>query len=104
VGYNVLSAGTPGQAMDLAGKRAGGVDLLITDVIMPEMNGRELSAKLGMQHPGLKTLFMSGYTANVIVHRGILEQGMYFIQKPFSAHDLAVKVRNLLDQCESASP
>jgi len=98
LGYHVLAAGTPSQALDVAKELAGGIDLLITDVIMPEMNGRELSNLLGILHPGLKTLFMSGYTADVIAHHGVLEKGMYFIQKPFSVDELGVKVKTLLDQ------
>jgi FixJ family two-component response regulator len=73
------------------------VDLLITDVVLPGMNGRELAMSLGEQHPGLRTLFMSGYTANVIAHHGVLEEGVAFIQKPFSRLELARKVRACLD-------
>ena len=64
---------------------------------MPEMNGRELSEKLQDLYPHLKILFMSGYTANVIAHRGVLEDGVNFISKPFSMSDMAVKVREVLD-------
>ena len=71
--------------------------LLITDVVMPEMNGRELSERLQALYPNLKTLFMSGYTANVIAHRGVLEDGVSFISKPFSKNDMAFKVREVLD-------
>jgi len=72
------------------------IDLLITDVVMPEMNGRELSDSLSKTCPGLKTLFMSGYTANVIAHRGVLDEGVNFIQKPFSIKELGQKVRSVL--------
>ncbi|MCP4406788.1 MAG: response regulator, partial [Gammaproteobacteria bacterium] len=76
----------------------GEISLLITDVVMPEMNGRDLADQLrGICH-GLKVLFMSGYTANTIAHRGVLDEGMNFIQKPFSKRDLAVKVREALDE------
>ena len=71
---------------------------MITDVVMPAMNGRELSSQLIQVHPGLKTLYMSGYTANVIAHHGMLDQGIQFIQKPFSLKDLAVIVRETLEQ------
>jgi two-component system cell cycle sensor histidine kinase/response regulator CckA len=97
LGYTVLSASTPGSAMALAREQAGRINLLITDVIMPEMNGRDLSNQLQSGNPGLKTLFMSGYTANVIAHRGVLEEGVHFIAKPFSKMDLAVKIREVLD-------
>ncbi len=69
----------------------------MTDVIMPEMNGRELAKQVLSLYPDLKRLFMSGYTANVIAHRGVLEEGVHFLQKPFSMNDLAVRVRAALD-------
>ena len=98
LGYSVLSASTPGQAMALAKNHPGEIHLLITDVVMPEMNGRDLADQLAPLYPGLKILFMSGYTANVIAHRGILEEGVSFISKPFSQKDLSIKVRDVLDQ------
>jgi YesN/AraC family two-component response regulator len=64
---------------------------------MPDMNGRDLANRLGALYPGIKTLFMSGYTANVIAHRGVLEEGVQFIPKPFSAKDLGMKIREILD-------
>jgi FixJ family two-component response regulator len=76
---------------------SGEIHLLMTDVIMPEMNGRDLAAKLLELRPGLKRLFMSGYTADVIAHHGVLDDGVYFIQKPFSMKDLANKVREVLE-------
>jgi len=97
-GYNVLAAGTPGQAMDLAHEHAGDVHLLMTDVVMPEMNGRDLARNMLSLYPDLKRLFMSGYTANVIAHHGVLDEGVQFIQKPFSKQDLAIKVRQALDE------
>jgi two-component system cell cycle sensor histidine kinase/response regulator CckA len=96
--YRVLTAGTPGEAICLAEKHAGEIHLLISDVVMPEMNGRDLAKKLLSLYPNLKRLFMSGYTANVIAHHGILDEGVYFIQKPFSIKNLAAKVREVLDQ------
>jgi two-component system cell cycle sensor histidine kinase/response regulator CckA len=98
LGYRVLAAGTPGEAIGLAEKHAGEIHLLMTDVVMPEMNGRDLAKKLLSLYPSLKRLFMSGYTANVIAHHGILDEGVYFIQKPFSINNLAAKVRETLDQ------
>ena len=88
-GYRVLAAGTPGEAIKLAGEYAGEIDLLVTDVVMPEMNGRDLSKRLLSLYPNLKRLFMSGYTANIIADHGILEEGVFFLQKPFSLKDLA---------------
>ena len=100
LGYTVLAAPTPEYAIHLAEDHPGDIHLLITDVVMPEMNGRELAEKLGAFRPNLKWLYMSGYTADVIAHRGILEEGVNFIQKPFGSEDLAVKVRQVLDQLE----
>ncbi|MDO8836343.1 MAG: PAS domain S-box protein [Vicinamibacterales bacterium] len=96
-GYTVLAAGTPGQAMRVTREHVGGIHLLITDVVMPEMNGRVLAKNLLLLYPSLKRLFMSGYTADVIAHHGVLEEGVQFLQKPFSAEDLAAKVRDVLD-------
>ncbi|MHB8091882.1 MAG: PAS domain S-box protein [Syntrophales bacterium] len=95
-GYSVLAAGSPGEALRLAEEHAGEVDLLMTDVVMPEMNGRELAGRLQALYPGLKCLFMSGYTANVIAHNGVLDEGVHFLQKPFSRQGLAEKVRTAL--------
>jgi two-component system, cell cycle sensor histidine kinase and response regulator CckA len=92
----VLAAGTPDQAITLAAQQADKIDLLMTDVVMPEMNGRHLANRIRCLCPMIKTLFMSGYTANVIAHHGILEEGINFIQKPFSLHDLANKISTVL--------
>ena len=97
LGYNVLTATSPVRAMNLVEQHAGGIHLLVTDVVMPEMNGRELAENLRAHHPMLKVLFMSGYTANVIAHRGVLDKGVNFIQKPFSKRELAIKVRGALE-------
>lgn len=96
-GYTVMAADTPGEATRLANEHSGIFDLLITDVIMPEMNGKDLANNLKSLNPKLKCLFMSGYTADVIAHHGVLEEGMHFIHKPFALPDLAVKVRKVLD-------
>ena len=96
--YTVLKAATPGEAISLAKKHKGEIELLVTDVIMPEMNGRELEQRLQSLNPNLKCLFMSGYTASVIAHHGVLEEGVHFIQKPFSKTDLAISVRKALDE------
>jgi len=97
LGYRVLTARTPAEALDLVVKHTGEISMLITDVVMPEMNGRELAERLQSSHPKLKCLYMSGYTANIIAHRGILDQGVSFIQKPFLMKDLAEKVRMTLN-------
>jgi PAS domain S-box-containing protein len=97
-GYAVLQAGTPGQAIRIASKHVGEIRLLITDVIMPEMNGRELARKVLSYYPNLKCLFISGYTADVISSHGVLEEGVSFIQKPFSAKALGEMVRETLKQ------
>ncbi|MFA6008635.1 MAG: PAS domain S-box protein [Desulfobacteraceae bacterium] len=96
LGYNVMAASTPGEALLMAREHAGEIQLLITDVVMPEMNGRTLAEKLLSLYPTLKRLFMSGYTADVIADRGVLNEGVLFIQKPFSMDDLAHKVRQTL--------
>ena len=96
-GYAVVAASTPGEALRLAEQHTGDIHLLITDVIMPEMNGRVLAKNLLAICPQIKRLFMSGYTADVIAHHGVLNEGVHFIQKPFSSEDLAIKVRDALD-------
>lgn len=97
LGYTVLTASTPSEAIGLAERHAGGIHLLVTDIVMPEMNGGELARRVLMLCPHMKRLFMSGYTANVIAHHGALDAGVNFIQKPFSKEDLAAKVREVLD-------
>jgi PAS domain S-box-containing protein len=96
-GYTMLAASAPGEAIRLARAHPGEIHLLITDVIMPKMNGRDLAKNLLSFYPHLKHLFMSGFTANVIAHHGVLEDGIHFIQKPFSMQGLAAKVREILD-------
>ena len=96
-GYTLLTAGTPNDAMRLAHEHVGEINLLITDVIMPEMNGKDLANRLQSLNPQLKCLYMSGYTADVNAQHGVHDEGIYFIQKPFSLPDLAVKVREVLD-------
>jgi two-component system, cell cycle sensor histidine kinase and response regulator CckA len=95
-GYTVLVAGTPEEAIRIGKERATEIELLVTDVVMPDMNGRDLAMRLRTLSPDLKTLFMSGYTADVIATHGVLDKGVFFLQKPFSGHDLAAKVREVL--------
>jgi PAS domain S-box-containing protein len=97
LGYTVMVAETPDEALRLGGTHAGPIHLLITDVIMPGMNGPDLAGLLAAKHPKLKCLFMSGYTADVMTQRGALGADVPFLAKPFSRHDLARKVREVLD-------
>ena len=96
-GYDVIVAERVADCFELVRQHQGPVHLLLTDVIMPEMNGRELYERLNSLRPGLKVLFMSGYTGNVLAHRQVLEGGVNFIQKPFTIQGLADKVRAILD-------
>lgn len=96
--YKVLIASSPDEAVLISDSYAGKIDLLVTDVVLPSMNGKELSDRISEKRPDLKTLFMSGYTADIIAKRGVLETGMHFIQKPFRPKDLAIKVRQVLDE------
>ncbi len=96
-GYHVLSAATPAEAMHLADRYAGEIDLLMTDLIMPEMNGRDLATNLLSLYPNLKCLFMSGYTNDAIAHHSVLEKGVHFIQKPFLLKNLTAKIREALN-------
>ncbi len=97
LGYNVLSARLPGEALELAGMYEGDIQMLMTDVVMPEMNGKDLAEKLVAGRPGLKCLFASGYTGDIIAHHGMLGDDVHFISKPFTLQNLAAKVREVLD-------
>lgn len=94
LGYKVFTAEKPSEALVIA--RSHSIDLLITDLIMPEMDGRELECRLRPSNPDMACLFISGYTANIISHHGVLNDGVCFLQKPFSLHELARKVREAL--------
>ncbi len=100
LGYTVLAACLPSEAIRLVKAHDKKIDLLLTDVIMPEMNGRDLADRLRINQPWVKRLFMSGYTADIIAHQGVLDEGVHFIQKPFSHSALAAKVRKVLDSPE----
>jgi two-component system cell cycle sensor histidine kinase/response regulator CckA len=97
-GYLVLAAENGPEALTILASHDGPVHLLLTDVVLPGMNAKELFARATEGHPGLKVLYMSGYTDNVIAQRGVLEEGTAFIQKPFSVQILAAKVREVLEQ------
>ena len=96
LGYRIIAASSPGKAL-AAAAAADTIDLLVTDVVMPEMNGRELADKITALFPKIKCLFMSGYTANIIAHQGILKAGVVLISKPFSSDEIAGKIRHILD-------
>ncbi|MCG8551781.1 MAG: PAS domain S-box protein [Desulfobacterales bacterium] len=98
LGYTVLAANTPEKALQIANSSHVKIDLLITDVVMPSMNGRELAQKVLKAFPSIKCLYMSGYTRNVIAHRGILDEDLNFINKPFSRMDISLKIREVLDE------
>ncbi|OPZ59887.1 MAG: Blue-light-activated protein [Deltaproteobacteria bacterium ADurb.Bin510] len=98
LGYRVLAAASGPEALRLAHACDDGIDLLLTDVVMPGMNGRQLAERLQAERPGLKVLFASGYTQDAIVHQGVLEQHLNFIGKPFSAQSLACKLREVLER------
>ena len=87
------------DALLIAQRQNGkGVDLLLTDVIMPEMGGKELADEFRKRYPKCRTLYCSGYTEDAIVHHGVLEPGIAFLQKPFTPRTLASKVRDVLDR------
>ncbi len=102
-GFRVLAATSPAEAIRLAGMPKAQIDILVTDVVMPEMNGRELSRQIVLLHPGVRILFMSGYGEEVIAHQGMLEEGVQFMQKPFTVSELEAKVRGALDAGRSGS-
>lgn len=105
LGYTVMVAGTPKEAIARSKhKQTGAIDLLVTDVVMPGLSGKELRDKIEAVKPGIKTLFMSGYTTEAILHHGVAEEGGHFIQKPFSMNELARKVRQVLGHADTALP
>ena len=96
-GYRVLGARDGEEALRLVEQHAGPIDLVLTDVVLPQMSGRELIGRLAPRVPNAAVLFMSGYTHNAIQHHGVLERGIEFLQKPFGPNDLARRVREVLD-------
>jgi PAS domain S-box-containing protein len=95
-GYTVLHAHNGKDALKICALQENSIDLLLTDVVMPEMNGKELFAIIRKEYPNMKVLYMSGYTENIISHHGVLDQGLQFIQKPFTVSNLAAKIRETL--------
>ncbi|MCL5743410.1 MAG: response regulator, partial [Acidobacteria bacterium] len=95
-GYKLLVAADPAEALRLVGSYSENIDLMITDVIMPGMSGRDLARELETSRPSMQVLYISGYTDNAIVHHGVLEAGLHFVQKPFTPQALTQKVREVL--------
>jgi CheY-like chemotaxis protein len=98
LGYQVTQARSGAEAVAAAADRADRIDLLLTDVVMPGMSGKELATRLVRHHPEMKVLFMSGYTDDAIVHHGVLDEGVSFIGKPYTPSALARKVREVLEK------
>ena len=103
-GYNVLAASTPQEGLEVCKSNHEAIRLLVTDVVMPRMNGRQLSEQAAKVCPGLRTLYISGYTDNAIVHYGVLDSGLWFLPKPFTLSALVSKVREVLDSATDSAP
>lgn len=97
LGYKVLTASRPSEAIKIADESSNHIDLLLTDIIMPEMDGKSMAQNILQKHPLLKCIYMSGYTANIILHTAPGGDADHFLQKPFSMNELALKVRKVLD-------
>ena len=101
LGYAVLDAGNGDEALRLAAsaaERGARIDLVLTDVVMPQTNGRELGQRLAERWPNMKIVYMSGYTDDEILRRGLMQSGITFLEKPFTPHGLAEAVRRALDE------
>jgi len=96
-GYNVLAVQDGDEAVRVGEQYEPPIHLMVTDVIMPKMSGREVARRMEHMRPGMKVLYMSGYTDNAVVHHGILDEDLRYIQKPFTPEDLAFKVREAID-------
>jgi CheY-like chemotaxis protein len=97
-GYTILRAESAQEALDISAAHAGRIAMLLTDVVMPHMSGRQLAERLVRERPDMKVLYLSGYTENTVVHHGVLEAGVEFLAKPFSQETLAQRVREVLDK------
>ena len=102
MGYRVIRAETPERALAICQDRAVSIDLVLSDVVMPGMNGREMSRGIALLRPELKVLFMSGYSSDIVAKRGIMELGMHFIQKPFDMEGLNLKIQETLQAAQGA--
>ncbi|HKW91896.1 MAG TPA: response regulator, partial [Methylomirabilota bacterium] len=103
-GYVVLEARHGAEALEISHRHTGQIHLLVTDVVMPQMSGRELAQRLATLRPELKVLYMSGYTDDAIVRHGVLASGIAFLSKPFTPDALALKVREVLDGVGEGAP
>jgi len=96
MGFSVITADNPREALNLAHTHSGLIDILMTDIIMPEMNGRDLAKNIHYSYPHIKVLFMSGYTADIIDHYGLSQENVHFIEKPFSMNSLSAILQEVL--------
>jgi two-component system, cell cycle sensor histidine kinase and response regulator CckA len=103
-GYKVLTASTPEEGLAVCKSNHKAIQLLVTDVVMPRMNGRQLAEQVAKISPGIRTLYISGYTDNAIVHYGVLDPGLWFLPKPFTLSSLVAKVREVLDSAADSAP
>ena len=101
-GYQVLEAPDGAKALEIAAAHEGAIDLLVTDVVMPRLSGREVATRLSAERPDLKVLYISGYTDDSIFRHGVLEGGVAFLQKPFNLKALAQKIREVFDSRPAA--